>query len=242
MPRSALFSTALYGILLTACATPAATNPFGGPPHGRPASGLAGALPLLTGSRVPVYLPSKLPSPPAGAFYAIQARARDGGYDVSVSFSNQQAPVNGSAVSSEAGFVGEVVGGPAQSVGAGVRQLIRFTGSPQTVTLPTGIRAKFYPDQGIEWTQGGWRYEVSNGFAKPATPGALLSEVKQIQDALLPAGNPIGAGTTGEVVEPIGADTPDVYILWTHGEDAYQIDGSGTSSIRLAKDLVEVQP
>lgn len=213
-----------------------------GPSYGHPASPLVQALPFLKGARLPLYLPSKLPSPPAGAFYAIEAHTHGAGYDVSVSFSNQQAPVNDPAVSSRAGFVGEVVGGPKQSVGADVRHLIDFTGSPQSVTLPNGTKADFYPQQGIAWTEGGWHYAILDRPAKPATADSLLPAVAKIQEALLPAGNPIGAGTTGEVVEPIGADAPSVYVLWITGNDAYEITGLVAPPIILAKDLVQVRP
>lgn len=64
----------------------------------------------------------------------------------------------------------------------------------------------------------------------------------QIQKGLLPAGNPIGKGTTGEVVEPIGADAPSTYVVWTDGKYAYEISGGIVPSITLAESLVRVQP
>jgi hypothetical protein len=217
-------------LLLAACGTAA-------PPQGQPAAALVPVLANLASAKLPVYLPSRLPSPPAGSNgYAIDARATAGSYDVSIHWYAKPVPINAPVAVARDAFIAEIWGGAAGSLPP--MPAATFTGQGESVAIVPGIVGTFYPGHGLGWTEGGWSYAIMSGFA--TTPASLLPPARRIQVSLPAAGNPIGPGTHGQLVMPIGAEAPDTWVRWTQGRFTYEIDGLIMPGDEVARALVRV--
>lgn len=230
---------AITAFVLSGCQS--LVREMGGPPPGRVAPALQPVLPYLKAVRVPVYLPDVLPTPPPGDSYALTAHATSDTYVVTLHFTDQPAPVNGTAMSSWSSYVGLVRGGPAawvknQAAANGV-VLPLPSETPTQITLLGGLAADLYPAGAVRWEEGGWRYGVSADGEAEAT---------QVADSLVktfgPAGNPVGPGVEGgEVLREVGADGGNSAVLWTVDSRAYEVWGRDATAFALMKDLVRIR-
>lgn len=212
---------AFLALVLSACGRGAPPAPMG-PPVGMPASALTPLVSTLNGADFPVYLPSRLPA--SSSPYQTSADATTRTYSVSASSGNVISIV--------------VTGGPLAGFG---KNLTPWTGPAEPTHLSDGTQAYFYPGQGLEWVQDGWRMAVIDEGGRPQHPDVLAPEVDRLRRDLPRFGNPIGPGTQGELVEHLGGDPPDMDVLWEDGGYAYEVLSHGTSGIDVAESLVRVR-
>ncbi len=212
------------------------------PPSGQAAVPLRAALPDLAAARFAVYLPDRLPTAPPGQSYLITAHSTPGTYEVTVHFTNTPTPINGNGMSSWSSYIGLVRGGPSAWVlhQADTRDGAAITvpaGTPQPVTLPGGIVGQAYAAGAVLWQEGGWRYAAYGDG-----PTQTLQTADSMARMFLPSGNPVGPGTSGDVVRDFGADGGNSAVIWTAGTAAYEVWGRDTAAFTLAQDLARVRP
>ncbi len=139
------------------------------------------------------------------------------------------------------GMLGAVSAGPAEEIEAQVREpWTRLSGRSRPVPLPHGLSGRFYPGQGIAWSEGGWRYEVVSLGPIATSPGILMPLVRRVVASLGSARNPVGPGTRGYLFQGLAPDNAAITLYWTEGSTGYEVWGYAAPAIRLAQSLVQV--
>lgn len=211
-------------------------------PPAHVAAALAPTLPYLKDVRIPVYLPSWLPPATVGEYYLLGAHPTAASYEVSFDFTNHPTPVNGQGMTSMAGTLGMVRGGPAGSLDAAGRQpWMQPQGTGRSIRLPNGHPATFYPGWGIRWTQGGWTYSVVSLGPAATETSVVMPLVRNILKALGPSGNPVGPRTTGQLFQDLAPDNAAMTLIWQQDGYQYEVWGYQAPAIRMAQSLVRVK-
>ena len=179
--------------------------------------------------RVPVHLLVWIPPTTAGEYDRSGVHATPRSYGVSLDFTNSPTPVNGRGMTSMAGTLGLVHGGPP---GLGARRDTNRGCGPggpgRPIRLPDGRTANALREAG---------YPLERLISAPVTAAAVMPFVRKIIAAVGPAGNPVGPHTTEQLFQDIAPDRAAM-TLWRQGGEPYEVWGYAATAIRLAQSPV----